>query len=103
MSLNPYMVSEGEPENGACLVFAHTAKEARRVGWPTVSMWGGGEWIECRATRLWKSDHLFTEADQAKLTADVPHVIESPPACTTCEMWGGKPNLGGCSLCTAEK
>ena len=38
--LHPYMVFDGgDPEEGACLVFAHNAREARLIGFPTVSMW----------------------------------------------------------------
>jgi len=97
--LKAYMVCEGDPEDGACLVFAHTAIEARKVGWPTVSMWGDGNWIDCRAIWLRDAKHLFAEADPEQLSAGIPHVIEAPKRCSTCNLWGGKPNGTGCDIC----
>jgi hypothetical protein len=38
------MVFDGDdPAEGVCLVFAHNAREARKIGFPAVSMWGDGE------------------------------------------------------------
>ena len=100
-NLHPYMVFDGDdPAEGACLAFAHNAREARLIGFPTVSMWGDGEWIECQARRLWDHDHLFAEGDQEKLAANEPHCIEMPATCKTCLMWGGQINGDMCSLCS---
>jgi hypothetical protein len=98
--LHPYMVFDGDdPEEGACLVFAHNAREARLIGFPTVSMWCDGEWIQCHSRRLWNHNFLFGEGDPEKLAANEPHCIESPKACKTCRLWGGQINGDMCSLC----
>jgi hypothetical protein len=47
-----------------------------------------------------KGDHLYKEADQEKLEQNIPHVIEDPAACKTCEMWGSPIDENGfCSQC----
>jgi len=81
---------------GACLIFAHTAKEARLLAWPVLQNWFDSEWIDIRARRIIGEDHLRELAN-----ADFPHVIESPPVCDVCETWGGgEPDEDGrCANC----
>ena len=58
---------EGGCEDWAVLVFAHTAKEARRVAVPVISEFGGGSWIDAAVRLIKDSQYLFAEADQKKL------------------------------------
>lgn len=97
--LNPYMVHDGEPSEGAVLVLAHTAKDARRIGYPEVSSWTGAECTQIRAKRIRKHiEYLLSLA-----TEPGPHCIDDVPTCHRCEVWGA-PQLpgGGCDLCPKE-
>jgi hypothetical protein len=89
--LKPYMIYSryaGQYE-GAALVFAHTAKEARKIGWNGIgSDLTGGEYIDLAATLMKNSPWIFGEADVEKFDKDEPHVIDDPRCCTSCEMWG---------------
>src|SRR5574337_174473 len=89
-------------QEGACLIFAHSAKEARRIGHPQVSMWFGTPWIDM-AVRKISAPHLMAEAVAEKLAADEPHVIDCPNVCTTCETWGGRPLANGCEYCQDDE
>jgi len=99
--MNIYMVySEGAGcEEGAALVFAHTSKEARKVGWNEVGCLFTGEYIDFASTRLRNHDWLFEEANQEKLVDDIPHAIDNPKCCKGCEMWGGDSRIGEDGLC----
>ena len=102
--LKPYMVHGGDPEGGACLVFAHNTQEARKIAWKEVS-WieqvAGGEWINIRAKLLpheeW--DYWFAIADQEKLKREIPHAIEDPPVCKECGYWTALNENGVCKYC----
>ena len=37
--MKAYMGHNGEPEDGACLVFAHSAQEARVLTWRVINDW----------------------------------------------------------------
>lgn len=94
--LHPYIVHDGEPSEGAVLAIAHTAKEARRLGYPEISNFTGAEWIDVKAERLrLHRDYLLSLS-----LKDEPHCIIDPPTCSHCEMWGA-PALpgGGCETC----
>jgi hypothetical protein len=99
--MNAYMgySRDAGPEEGACLIFAHTVQEARKTGYPIVSGWWSIEFTDMAAKRL-NAPHLFAEADQEKLAAGIPHAIECPKACNRCEHWGYKLNNDGvCENC----
>ena len=50
----------GDPAEGAALVFAETAKEARRLAFDTLRDWFDAEWIDTRVRRLRKHrDYLM--------------------------------------------
>jgi hypothetical protein len=103
MMLNAYMgydrkAGEGE---GACLIFAHTAKAAKKVGHAQIADWFDTPWIDMGVRKLDKP-HLFAEANPEKLAAEVPHVIESPKVCPVCEKWGGLPEGNGCEYCGGD-
>ena len=74
---------------GACLVFAHSYIEARKYAHKILTSWSGDDnWFDTAVLLIRNSDHLFAEANQEKLAAGVPHVIECPKSCAHCETWG---------------
>lgn len=99
-AMNTYMVFSGSlgSEQGAFLVFAHTAREARKVGWPYASFTLTDEYIDLAARRLRNKPWLYNEGDQAKLSQGKPHVIEDPTSCSQCFYWGVSP-IGDDKLC----
>jgi hypothetical protein len=86
-------------EEGACLIFAHTAKEARKLAHRVMLGWFDGEWIDTAVRRLRGKPWLMLEADMAKLAEDEPHAIECPTTCPTCGQWGHEQIAGRCSNC----
>lgn len=70
---------------GAILIYAHNAKEAKKIGWKAntfIPDLCGDEFTDFRV-RLLKEPWIM---DQLK--KDGPHVIESPITCKKCEYWG---------------
>jgi hypothetical protein len=88
--LKPYMIySRGlGKENGAALVFAKTAKEAKKVGWSGIGSSLTDEYIDLGVRLMKEEDFLFEQADQKKLNFGIAHVIDNPKFCVMCEMWG---------------
>jgi len=102
--LSPYMgFVAGAREEGALLVFAHDAREARRLAWPTLHGWFQDvSYIETRVRRL-HGTHILGEADPQALRAGRPHVVESPTSCDRCMLWGQPIGVDGlCPDCRAE-
>ena len=97
----------GGSSEGAILIFAHTAREAKKVAWNSYSFIQeicDGEYINLRVRLERNANHLFKEANQDKLKADEPHVIESPTTCNGCELWGYELNKEGyCEDCQADR
>ncbi len=89
------------PEEGAVLVFANNAKEARKVAYSSLVGLGIVEdWIDCAVRWLRESDFLFEQADNEKIWKGIAHVIDDPVTCKECEMWGGEQlEDGTCSMC----
>lgn len=87
------------PEEGAMLIFAHTAREARKIGY---RYWWEYEYIDFAVRRMRNCDWLYQEANILKLACDEPHAIDNPKSCSHCETWGGSPILedGLCQNCT---
>ena len=98
--LNTYMIFSrtGDVENGAALVFAHTAQEARVVGWRGIGSDLTDEYTDLAANRLRNKPWLFDEALAVKFANDEAHVIDDPKSCRTCECWGQSP-IGEDGLC----
>jgi hypothetical protein len=97
----------GGSREGACLVFAHNTKEARKLTYPVLRSWfdynGSDDWIDTATTVLKDSEFLFKEANQEKLAASIAHVIESPKTCIVCEMWGNEiDEQGRCDGCIED-
>lgn len=99
-ALKAYMAFDGPsgPAEGATLVIAHNTREAKKIGWPEVCLWGA-EYTDVRV-RLLRDDHVLALADQAKLAAGEPHVVDSPMVCDVCEFWGYAVDADGyCAYC----
>ncbi len=107
--MKPYMGYDnlGGSAEGAILIFAHTAREAKKVAWGFYSFIQevcDDEYINLRVTLMKDCDYIFKEANQDKLKANTPHVIESPTGCKGCEQWGYELNNEGyCEDCEEEK
>lgn len=103
--LNIYMGYSryGGAEEGAILIFAHTVREARSIGWRILPL--DTEFIDFAALRLRNNDWLYEEANQDKLMAGIPHAIDDPNTCQACEHWGASPigNDGFCEGCRYER
>lgn len=103
--MKPYMAysREGGSGEGAVLVFAHTVKEAKIEAWGIVSDNFTDEYTDMAVTWLKDRDFLFEQADPTKLTEDIPHIIESPILCKSCNFWGYKLNEQGyCEDCQGD-
>lgn len=93
------------PEEGAILIFAHNAREAKLIGWNVLESIGiCEEWIDIGINLIRNEPWLFEEANQEKLSADVSHVIDNPKICKNCEKWGESPigPDGVCENCHTE-
>ena len=72
----------------ALLVFANTAREARKLG--LAAWWSDIEFLDARVQWLRKD---FSE----EMLMDVPHVVESPKICRECNYWGQ--DMGAGEVC----
>lgn len=91
----PYMVFDrtGGSQEGAILVFAYTAQQARIMGRSIVSDWTDCRYIDVAARRLGGCEHLKLK--------DEPHIIDNPPTCSDCDLWFPEPldENGRCEAC----
>lgn len=99
--LKTYMVYSRflTPSEGALLVFAHNVQEARVVGWQATS--GADltdDYLDFGACAMKGRDWLFAEANQEKLSQDIPHLVWDIKSCDECEKWGHSP-IGDDGLC----
>lgn len=89
------------PEEGAFLVFAYTAKEAKKIAWPIArdTICDDGYFTELGIRQIKQAPWLFFE-----MVKDEPHVIENPKSCDACFRWGHTPILedGLCEECHNE-
>ena len=103
--LKPYKAYNYDPAEGAILVFAKNAREAKKVSWEHT--WcDKDEYIYWRVKLLPKETWDFfyeKDADKELLEKGIPHVIEMPTGCKNCESWGmvvGEDGL--CDECRRE-
>lgn len=87
--------AEGESE-GAVLVFANTAKEARRLSFGYC--WNVDNWFD-QAVRWLRQFGIEKLANQEKLEAGIPHVVDNPISCKNCELWGCGVRDNECLYC----
>jgi hypothetical protein len=86
--LKPYLgfSREAGTDGAGILIFAHTAREARKIGWDTDIT---DEYIDFAATRMRRTEtYLMTLANATKLDNDEPHSVWDVPFCKNCEQWG---------------
>jgi hypothetical protein len=90
MMLKAYMVYSLflGPQEGAGLVFAHTVREARKIGWQIIGRDFTDQYIDFAATWLRNEPWLFDEADPDKLANGVAHAVFIPNGCNQCGRWG---------------
>jgi len=86
------------PEEGASLVFARTAKEAKKVFWATCSGDLVEEFTDARVKLIRDSPWLLREADPAKVAAGEAHALLAPKSCDNCGQWGHAA-IGDLGLC----
>lgn len=85
----------------ACLVFAKTAKEAKRVAYRSTCWFD--EWIDVAVCWIKDNPKIFAQADKSKIADYVAHVIESPECCVRCHLWGSPLNDKNiCRSCEKE-
>ena len=75
------------PTDGAILVIANTAKEARKMAYRSGDCWNVDKWTD-QAVRWLRDSSIFGLADQLWLSQNKPHIIISPTRCTSCGTWG---------------
>jgi len=107
--LKPYMgySHAGGSEEGAVLIFAHDIKEAKCVGWPVLHGMFVDDFTDMAVRIIKDGDYLFKQMPKwsvVKLNADIAHVVDNPPVCNNCEMWGGGEfnEEGYCPDCAEE-
>jgi hypothetical protein len=95
--MHPYMVWEGsEPGEGAALVFADTARAAKKAGWASVGWLMRDDYTEFHVLLCREHvDYLMGLHD------GIHQVIDAPPTCQVCERWGApmRPDGDGCENC----
>ena len=99
--LKPYMAYSREmgAQECAILIFAPTAKEAKKLGWLARDFLTD-EFTDLAVKFLKDEPWIFKDANQEKLHLRTPHVIENPSCCKSCEHWGLKLNENGlCEDC----
>jgi len=99
--LKIYMAYDGEPEESAILVFAHSVKEAKKIAFPVFQRWCNDTvWINIRAKQMKDAEHLRIEGDKDLMEKNIPHYNDDPTVCKQCEYWGQPINKNGiCERC----
>lgn len=103
--LLPYIGFAGDPEQGAVLVFARNAREARPLAFRGVNGWIDVDYTDIRVRRLREHlDYLYTLADADRLQAGRAHVLDDLPSCPSCETWGAPltDDARACARCVGE-
>lgn len=74
-------------ENGAILVVAFSAKEAKKLAWSHCS--DVSEWTDLGIRRIWEDKTGLLLADKEKVETETPHIVIDPVSCEACGIWGG--------------
>ena len=80
-----YMSYSGDPMEGASLVFANNAREAKKLAWKHDPCCDGGDFTDVRVKLLKDKDFPWLRKEALKET---PHVNDCPKVCEGCETWG---------------
>lgn len=87
------------PREGAILVIANTAKEARKLAWKS-GEFNVEKWIDLTVRLIRYNVDVIPLANQAKLQQEQPHVVASPLSCEACGIWGaGLTDDNNCGNC----
>ena len=106
--MKPYMIfSRGVgPQEGATLAIASSAKEAKRLAWKRSGL-DFDDFTDLGILRIWDSGNVMPLANQDKLKAGTPHIIDDPVSCFTCGFWGAglttERLCGNCNCYPGEK
>ena len=97
--MKAYMAFVVDPREGAALVFADTAKQAKKLAWGTLKDWFDSDWTNVRARRLKAHERYLLSLYDGRA------VLETPPTCDVCEMWGAplRPDGNGCENCGGDE
>jgi hypothetical protein len=101
--MKPYMVfSRGcGPEDGATLIIASSVKEAKRLAWQQ-SAFDFDDFIDLGVRLIRDTQGVLPLADQNKLKAGIPHIVDDPVSCAVCHHWGaGLTSEGLCGNCNS--
>jgi hypothetical protein len=107
--LKPYMGYSrgGGSQEGAVLIFAHSVKEAKKIGYSVLSGMYVEEYIDVAVNLCKDGDHLFDKNYQwskDKIAKGEAHVVDSPISCKVCNLWGEKLNDNGlCEDCQMQE
>lgn len=107
--MRAYRVSGVAPEDGACLVFAPTAREAKAVAsrspaWDWLVDLIDGEWINLRVRWLRVGADYYRVPELERKGES--YVVEAPESCGRCENWyadGLEPTTGLCWSCFEDQ
>ena len=100
--MRAYMAWHGpDAELGAVLVFANSAREARKLAYPVIQgWWSDAQWVHIRTK--WLSSEETQWLHRLHSSGAASEVIESPPTCSRCELWGAELVDGICKNCLGD-
>jgi hypothetical protein len=99
--MRAYMVCANNlPSEGAVLVLAHTAVQAKRMAGPTILGWGlCDSWVELTVRWLRDADTLYL----TQRYGGGPVLVDRPEICSSCHEWDAQQMLDSrCSSCNDE-
>lgn len=108
--LKPYMgySNMAGSAEGAILIFAHDIKEAKAIGWRGMPGDICDVFTDMRIEWLGKDcEYLSNQVPQwskDKLAKGEAHVLDDPPTCKKCNLWGYELNENGlCEQCEEDE
>lgn len=100
--LKPYMVFNRRvgSEEGATLVFHHTAQQAKVMGWQSGDLLNVDEYLDVGVRLIRSPEDVYPFADFDLLAKNEPHSVWKLEPCEACEFWGcGVDENGRCNGC----
>lgn len=74
-------------QEGAILVIANSAKEAKKLAWKSGECLNVDEWIDLSVKWL-KDDDVMKLSRNYPFEEIVSHITPNPPYCKSCGLWG---------------